>query len=88
VQLDHFSFEQNPYGILQSIYNALGFRFNLLYSLLKNDSARADTFLTHPFQTLAVALLLPLFLPISLGLFVLEAAFRSGGTIEVYAFKE
>jgi SAM-dependent methyltransferase len=88
VQLDHFSFEQNPYGILQSLYNALGFRFNLLYSLLKNTSARVDTFRTHPFQTLAVALLLPLFLPASMALFLLEAAFRSGGTIEVYAFKE
>ena len=27
-------------------------------------------------------------LPVSIALFVLEAAFRSGGTIEVYAFKE
>jgi SAM-dependent methyltransferase len=88
VQLDHFSFEQNPYGILQSFYNAMGFRFNLLYSLLKDKTARRDTFSTHPFQTLAVALLLPALLPLSLGLFVLEAAFRSGGTIEVYAFKE
>ncbi len=88
VQLDHFSLEQNPYGILQSLYNALGFRFNLLYSLLKADSARVDTFRTHPFQTLAVALLLPLLLPACLGACALEAALRSGGTIEAYAFKE
>ncbi len=88
VQLDHFSFEQNPYGILQSLYNALGFRFNLLYSLLKDRTARVDTFRTHPFQTAGVVLLMPLFLPVSLGLCVLEAAFHSGGTIEAYAFKE
>lgn len=88
VQLDHFSFEQNPYGILQSLYDALGFRFNLLYSLLKDKTARRDTFETHPFQTTVVALLLPLFLPVSMALFLLEAAFRSGGTIEIYAFKE
>ena len=88
VQLDHFSFEQNPYGILQSLYNALGFRFNLLYSLLKDGSARTDTARTHPVQTLAVAALLPIFLPLSIALCFLEPLFRSGGTIEVYAFKE
>ncbi|MFI5348071.1 MAG: class I SAM-dependent methyltransferase [Elusimicrobiota bacterium] len=88
VQLDHFSFEQNPYGILQSLYNALGFRPNLLYSLLKDRSARTDTALRYPLQTLAIGLLLPVFLPLSLGLTLLETALRSGGTIEVYAFKE
>jgi 2-polyprenyl-3-methyl-5-hydroxy-6-metoxy-1,4-benzoquinol methylase len=88
IQLDHFSFEQNPYGILQSAYNALGFRFNLLYSLLKDRTARVDTALTHPFQTFGVALLLPLFLPAAVALAFLETALRTGGTIEIYAFKE
>jgi SAM-dependent methyltransferase len=88
VQLDHFSFEQNPYGILQSLYNALGFRFNLLYSLLKDRSARAETAYAHPFQTLGIVLLLPLLLPAALGLTLVETALRSGGTIELYAFKE
>ena len=88
VQLDHFSFEQNPYGILQSLYNALGFRVNLLYSLLKDRTARTDTAFHHPFQTLGVVILLPVFLPLSVALAFLEAAFRSGGTVEVYALKE
>ncbi len=88
LQLDHFSFEQNPYGILQSLYNACGFRFNLLYTLLKDPSARTEAVMSRPFQTLAVVLLLPLFLPAAVALAFLETAFRSGGTIEVYAFKE
>ena len=88
VQLDHFSFEQNPYGLLQSVYNALGFRFNLLYTLLKDRSARADNLWHYPFQSLAVALLLPILLPLSILGILLETALRSGGTIEVYAFKE
>ena len=88
VQLDHFSFEQNPYGILQSLYNALGFRVNLLYSLLKEPAARTDTFFHCPFQSAAIALLLPVFLPLSIALACLEPAFRSGGTVEVYALKE
>lgn len=88
VQLDHFSFEQNPFGILQSAYNALGFRHNLLYELLKDPSARSVRWTDHPLQTLAVAALLPILLPAALAACVAEAALRSGGTIEVYAFKE
>lgn len=88
VQADHFSFEQNPYGILQSLYNALGFRFNLLYSLLKTSSARTETALQYPVQTLLIVALLPVFLPLSLVLCAAEAVLHSGGTIEVYALKE
>ncbi len=88
VQLDHFSFEQNPYGTLQSFYNALGFRFNLLYSLLKDPSARADELARYPFQVAAIVLLLAPLLLLCLALAPLEALLRSGGTIELYAFKE
>ncbi len=88
VQLDHFSFEQNPYGTLQSLYNALGFRFNLLYTLLKDPSARVDELTHYPFQTAAVVALLPLLLTLALALAPLEALARSGGTMELYAFKE
>jgi SAM-dependent methyltransferase len=88
VQLDHFSFEQNPYGLLQSMYNALGLRFNLLYSLLKDSSARTDAAWKYPFQTAVIVLLMPVFLPLTLAATLLETAFRSGGTIELYAFKE
>lgn len=88
VQMDHFSFEQSPYGVLQSLYNALGLRFNLLYSLLKDPTARTESASAHPFQTLAIAALLPVLLPVSILLAFLEAPLRSGGTIEVYALKE
>ncbi|MFI5346857.1 MAG: methyltransferase domain-containing protein [Elusimicrobiota bacterium] len=88
VQADHFSFEQNPYGILQSLYNALGLRFNLLYDLLKDPSARTEHAWRYPFQSLLMVLLLPVFLPLSIFLTVVEAGLRSGGTIEIYAFKE
>jgi 2-polyprenyl-3-methyl-5-hydroxy-6-metoxy-1,4-benzoquinol methylase len=39
VRLDHLCWEQNPYGWLQSFYNALGIRHNLLYELLKSEIA-------------------------------------------------
>jgi 2-polyprenyl-3-methyl-5-hydroxy-6-metoxy-1,4-benzoquinol methylase len=86
---DHFSVEQNIYGWLQSLYNRLGFRFNLLYNLLKSRSARdiEAPWQTHPLQSLGVVLLLPVLLPVSLLLFFVEVLVRRGGTIEVYARK-
>jgi SAM-dependent methyltransferase len=88
VQLDHFCFEQNPYGWLQSFYNKLGFTPNLLYSMLKDRSARTHELREHPIQALLIAALLPWLLALSLGMTVLEAALRRGGTIEAYAIKE
>ena len=87
VQMDHFSFEQNPYGWLQSLYNILGFRFNFLYNWLKSRSARSTPLRRHPFQSLGIFLLMPLLLPAALLLTVLEAAAKRGGTIELYAKK-
>lgn len=88
VQLDHFCFEQNPFGWLQSFYNALGFEHNLLYTLLKAGAARTVQAWERPFQSLLIALLLPVLLPLSLLMTLVEAALRRGGTIEVYAVKE
>ncbi len=88
VQTDHFCLEQNPYGWLQSFYNALGFENNFLYSLLKNRSARTIRVRERPLQALLTMLLLPPLLLVSLGMTLLEAALRRGGTIEVYALKE
>ncbi|MDE2040643.1 MAG: class I SAM-dependent methyltransferase [Elusimicrobia bacterium] len=86
-RIDHFCFEQNPFGWLQSFYNALGFERDFLYSMLKARSARALRIRRHPIQALLTLALLPLLLPLSLALTLLEAALRRGGTIEVYAIK-
>lgn len=88
VRTDHFCLEQNPFGWLQSFYNALGFPENLLYDLLKASGARQGTALEHPIAfVLTGVLLLPL-LTLSLLLTPLDAALRQGGTVEVYAIKE
>ncbi len=87
VQRDHFSLEQNPYGWLQSLYNALGFPENLLYDLLKAPSARSGTARAHPLACALSLLLLPLLLGLALLMTVIEAALRRGGTVEVYAVK-
>ena len=89
VEVNHFSMEQNVYGWIQSLLNCAGLQRNLLYDLLKRRRARQ---LDHPFTTFpvqsvlsvigAAALLLPAIIAM-----LLEAAFRRGGTIEVYAKK-
>ncbi|MFA6028214.1 MAG: class I SAM-dependent methyltransferase [Elusimicrobiota bacterium] len=88
VQLDHFSFEQNPYGWLQSLFDALGFEHNFLYDLLKSRGARSRRIRHHPFQALGTLLLLPVLVPLVLALTLWETAARTGGTIELYAIKE
>jgi 2-polyprenyl-3-methyl-5-hydroxy-6-metoxy-1,4-benzoquinol methylase len=87
VQEDHFSLEQNPYGWLQSFFNALGFEFNLLYSMIKNPSSRQIEIRRHPLQSVLTVLLLPPLLVLSGALTLLEAALRRGGTVEIYAVK-
>lgn len=88
VQTDYFSFEQNPYGWIQSTLNLLGFKTNLLYSILKHEAARSVQLSNHPIQVAANVLLLPILLPLSIALTVFDAAIRSGGTMEMYAVKE
>ncbi len=83
----HFSFEQNPYGWLQSLTNMLGFEFNFLYDWLKSGSPRLVPIRRHPLQALGILLMLPLLVPLSIALTMLEAALRRGGTVEFYAVK-
>jgi 2-polyprenyl-3-methyl-5-hydroxy-6-metoxy-1,4-benzoquinol methylase len=87
-QTDHFSFEQNPYGWVQSALNALGFDFNFLYAALKNRSGRTFQLRRHPVQALLTAVIVGPFTLLALILTLAEAALRRGGTVEVYAVKE
>lgn len=86
-EISHFSLEQNPYGALQSLYNAVGFEFNWLYTLLKTRSARPENVPPRRLQTALVVALLPLFGAIAFALWSLELVLRRGGTIDVYAEK-
>jgi 2-polyprenyl-3-methyl-5-hydroxy-6-metoxy-1,4-benzoquinol methylase len=86
-QIDHFSLEQNPYGWIQSLYNLLGFRFNLLYDILKHSNQRYVLLRAHPIQSIGILGLLPLILPLSIALMLYETVTRQGGTVELYAVK-
>jgi SAM-dependent methyltransferase len=86
--VSHFALEQNPYGWLQSLYNACGFEWNLLYSLLKSKSARKELGRRHAVQVVCIVALLPLFSALMFVLWAVELVLRRGGTIDVYAYKE
>lgn len=80
----HFSLEYNPYGCLQSVFNACGFRHNLLYDFLRSKAEPGPS----TYLSLAlIFLLMPLVLPLSVMFSIFEAAMGRGGTIEVYAKK-
>lgn len=85
----HFKFEYNPFGWLQTILNISGIRENHFYDLLKSSELRkrADEKLSA-FGYLKTFLLVPLYLPVSLLLSLIEAVLKKGGTIEIYAVKK
>jgi SAM-dependent methyltransferase len=87
VDVAHFSLEQNPYGWIQSLLNRV-FRHNLLYTVLKEKSARIDNLRHYPLQTIATAVAGVLLLPLAMLLIAIETLLRRGGTVEVYARKE
>jgi 2-polyprenyl-3-methyl-5-hydroxy-6-metoxy-1,4-benzoquinol methylase len=90
LDVSHLSIEYNPYGWIQSLLNGLGFRYNLLYDLLKNRSARSlqDPLRAAPAQLLLTLAALPVIAPMSFGLTLLEVLLRRGGTVEVYARRD
>lgn len=85
LDIRHFSFEYNPYGYIQSIYNFLGFRTNLLYDFLRS---RGEKDLKAVLGMVFIFLTLPLVAPLSIIMSLIEAAAKAGGTIEVYARKK
>ncbi|HAO93375.1 MAG: hypothetical protein A2X93_08210 [Deltaproteobacteria bacterium GWC2_56_8] len=81
----HFSFEYNPFGFLQSIFNRMGFRANLFYDFLRSrHRGTAEDY----FCIAVMFIMMPVILPLSILLSIAEALLRQGGTIEVYARKQ
>jgi SAM-dependent methyltransferase len=78
--VNHFCWQYNPYGVLQSLLNVLGFPRDELYDVLKgNDSAWSSP------ARLAQAVLGACALPSAVVWSLLEAAAGAGGTIDVRA---
>jgi len=77
----HFKFEYNPFGWLQTLYNVTGIRENLMYDLLKSSELRKKDHDTIPIMDyLKTFILIPLYLPLSFLLSIIEAIIKKGGT--------
>jgi SAM-dependent methyltransferase len=89
-QVDHASFEQNPYGWIQSLLNRCGLRYNLLYDILRRGPARVvpRPWRQHPFQSLCSLIGFAVLLLPACAMLIPEALFRRGGTIEIYALRK
>ncbi|MBU0636246.1 class I SAM-dependent methyltransferase [Candidatus Micrarchaeota archaeon] len=85
IRISHFALEYNPYGILQSIYNSLGFEFNLLTNKIKAQKSSQTA--GKSIQLVLIALLLPFLLPLSFFLAYLFSWAKRGDTISVWARK-
>jgi len=81
-RIEHFSLEYNPYGYIQSFFNCIFSEPNALYDALRNIGG-LKRFLRFP--VMASLVMLPFVLLPAMLLSGLEAVFRSGGTIKVYA---
>lgn len=81
------SLEQDPYGWIQSLYNAVGFEFDFLYSWLRGEKKLKHVF-RRPFTTAAILLTLPFVSAAALLLTAVEAFLDRSGTCEIYAVKK
>lgn len=85
-KISHFSFEFNPFGVLQSVYNAMGFEFNFLHRLIKRQQMKKNT--RYFVRLVLTLLLLPVLVPISILLAYLFSLLGHGDTIAVLAQKK
>ena len=89
-RIKRFSKEYSPFGWLQTLLNASGIPFNLLYNLLKSRELRDKRFnVSSRLGTVVTILLLPIYLPLALILSVVEPLiFKRSGSIDIFAIKK
>jgi 2-polyprenyl-3-methyl-5-hydroxy-6-metoxy-1,4-benzoquinol methylase len=89
-RVQHVDLEQNIFGWLQSMLNASGIKYNLLYNLLKQPELRRSEFAAAGRRDVLLTILLtPIYLPLSIVLSFIESLIlRRGGTIHLYASKQ
>jgi 2-polyprenyl-3-methyl-5-hydroxy-6-metoxy-1,4-benzoquinol methylase len=84
------SLEQNPFGWIQSVLNRVGLRHNLLYDLIRRESARTTKrpWREAPAQSLVSAAGLVVLLPFAFAMWLPEVLLKRGATVEIHAVRE
>jgi SAM-dependent methyltransferase len=84
----HFSLEYDPFGLLQSTYNLLGLKHNLLYSFFREKKRRKKLINHYSLSFLFILGSLPGFMFLSLALSVITSAIKKGGSLMLYCRKK
>jgi|GEM_PF-989348 len=79
---DSFSLEYGVFGWLQSLMNAIGFDFNLLYRMLKQRGPVGERS-PKVMQRTALIALFPVLFTLSIALFIIESLLGSGAVLNV-----
>lgn len=90
IKINHFSIEFNPFGLLQSLLNRMGFEFNLLYNILKSGNFKKSILETKrkkQFEIFAVLIICIIFIFPCMAVSTIMSMLKSGGTIEIFALK-
>ncbi|HZX34258.1 MAG TPA: class I SAM-dependent methyltransferase [archaeon] len=85
VKISHYSLEFNPFGVMQSMYNSIGFEFNFLYRLMKRKPVEKGAFFYM--QLLLAIVTLPVLAPLSILIAYIFSFFGRGDTIQLLAEK-
>lgn len=87
IERSYASFEQNPFGWIQSLLNRAGLPHNLLYDLLRRGSARRlrSPLIERPAASIASLAGMAVLLPVALAMLLPEALLRKGATVELLA---
>lgn len=84
IEVRRLDLAHNIFGWLQSLLNYTGLRHNQLYAFLCCDNLEPDS-KTHYGSLIVSIVIMPLLLPLSILLAVLEVLFHAGGTVEIIA---
>lgn len=86
-KVNHFSLEYDPFGFLQSFYNLLGLKHNLLYSFFREKKDRKKILNKHLSQFFFLLWSFTGFLFLSLILSIFTSVIKKGGSLELYCWK-
>lgn len=85
-RIRRFDLEQGLFGWIQTLFNLSGIEENFFYDLLKSPELRKRGSVKTLLLTLV---LLPLYVPISFTLSIIESVMlKRGGSVEIYAIKQ
>jgi SAM-dependent methyltransferase len=88
-KVSQFAMEFNPYGFLQGLLNMPGVSHNCIYNMPRADRPEPTTGKKNPlWDALLTILLVPIFLPASLVLSLVESILSMGGTVQLFALRE